>query len=200
LADRLDIPIGESVQRIRATVIGAALDTLQLSSSTIYISSPSLLPRRNLRVVAPVQPPGPLSVQGVRGAIDQELRRWDLTEGDEAVAIGIDWRFTPCYQDLKMLAEGIVAALPETIARRRPVIVILEEDLGHSLGSLPAHEIIPGHNVIALDEIKLGELDYVDLGEEIPRARAIPVVVKSLIYATPQQRSSGLTREPGPPI
>jgi ethanolamine utilization protein EutA len=193
LADRLDIPIGEPVQRIRATVIGAALDTLQLSSSTIYVSTPSLLPRRNLRVIAPAQPPGSLTVDGVRGAIEQALGRWDLTEGEEAVAIGIAWSFTPCYQELKVLAEGIVAALPKTIARRRPVIVILEEDLGHSLGCLLAQEIIPGHNVIALDEVKLGELDFVDLGEVIPQARAIPVVVKSLVFAAPHQRNPGVT-------
>ena len=42
--ERLGVPMAESEQMIRATVIGAGQYTLQVSGSTIYISKPELLP------------------------------------------------------------------------------------------------------------------------------------------------------------
>src|SRR5438093_71559 len=54
--DTLGIEIAPSVARIRATAIGAAQYTLQVSGTTIYVTDPGLLPLHNLQVIAPRLP------------------------------------------------------------------------------------------------------------------------------------------------
>jgi ethanolamine utilization protein EutA len=190
--ERLGIPIEATDERIRATVIGAALHTVQVTGNTVLISKASLLPRRNLRVIAPLQPDGTLTMDNVRAAIHQAMRRVDVSDGEDAFAISFRWVFDPSYDVLKAMALGIAAALPRTIARRWPVIVVFDVDIGGAMGSLLEKEVIPGHDLISLDELHLGDLDYVDFGTEIENTHVVPVVVKSLVFATARQRASGL--------
>lgn len=194
--DRLGLPVESPDERIRATVVGAALHTVQVTGNTVLVSRPSLLPRRNLRVVAPLQPEV-LTVEAVRAAIFQAMQRSDLRDGEDTFAISFRWVFDPSYQVLKTMALGIVAALPGTLARRRPVILIFDVDIGGAMGSLLEREVIPGHDLISLDELHLGDLDYVDLGTEIENTRVVPVAVKSLVFATERQRSLGLIGDAG---
>jgi ethanolamine utilization protein EutA len=190
--EQLGIPIEATDERIRATVIGAALHTVQVTGNTVLISKASLLPRRNLRVIAPLQPDGTLTMDNVRAAIHQAMRRVDVSDGEDAFAISFRWVFDPSYDVLKAIALGIAAALPRTIARRWPVIVVFDVDIGGAMGSLLEKEVIPGHDLISLDELHLGDLDYVDFGTEIENTHVVPVVVKSLVFATARQRASGL--------
>jgi ethanolamine utilization protein EutA len=196
--ERLGTPIETAEQRIRATVIGAALHTVQVTGNTVLITRPSLLPRRNVRIVAPDQPGDTFTVDQVRAAIAQALRRVDVSEGDDAVALSFRWRFEPSYDVLKTMALGIAAALPRTIARRLPVIIVYDVDIGGAMGSLLEKEVIPGADLISLDELHLGDLDYVDFGTEIEDTHVIPVVVKSLVFATARQLASGLVRDADP--
>jgi ethanolamine utilization protein EutA len=189
------VPIEPAEQTIRATVIGAGQYTLQVSGSTIYVSSPSLLPRRNLPVVAPVQPPGEYTAGSVKDAIDQAMRRLDLFEGVQPAALSLRWRLEPSYDRVKTLAAGIAAAQPRTIAAGLPIILVFDTDIGGAVGMLLTREVVPGQQVISIDEVELGDLDYIDLGEELPEVHAVPVVVKSLVFATARERTAGLVRE-----
>ena len=184
-----------SEQRIRATVIGAGQYTLQVSGSTIYISDKSLLPRRNLPVVAPVQPAGDYTVASVKQTIDQAMRRLDIMEGDLLVALSFRWRFEPTYDRVRTLADGIVAAHSRTLAAGMPLVLVFDTDIGGAVGLMLTREVIPGHELISIDEVDLGDLDYIDLGEELEGVQAVPVVVKSLVFATRRERESGLVRD-----
>jgi len=196
--ERLGSPIETAEQRIRATVIGAALHTVQVTGNTVLITKPSLLPRRNVRIVAPDQPGETFTVDQVRAAIDHAMRRVDVSEGDDSVALSFRWRFEPSYDVLKTMALGIAAALPRTIALRLPVIIVYDVDIGGAMGNLLEKEVIPGADLISLDELHLGDLDYVDFGTEIEDTHVIPVVVKSLVFATARQLASGLVRDVEP--
>jgi ethanolamine utilization protein EutA (predicted chaperonin) len=77
-----------------------------------------------------------------------------------------------------------VAALPETLARRQPLVVVCDNDVGSLLGRLLAEQVAPGAEIICLDEIELGPFDYVDVGERLPDRAAVPVVVKSLVFGS----------------
>jgi len=194
-AEDYGVPVEPAEQKIRATVIGAGQYTLQVSGSTIYISDRSLLPRRNLPVIAPVQPPGEFTVETVRDAVDQAMRRLDLSEGEQPAALSMRWKLEPTYDRVKTLAAGIAAAQPKTIAAGLPVILVFDTDIGGAVGMLLTREVIPGQHVISIDEVELGDLDYIDLGEELAEAHAVPVVVKSLVFATERERAAGLVRE-----
>jgi ethanolamine utilization protein EutA len=178
----LGVRVAPAARRIQATVEGAALYTLQLSSSTIFVSAPTLLPRRNLRVVSLPRIETPISVEAVSTVLTRAMASGGVGDGEDAFAIGISWSIEPRYAELKALAQGIATALPQTVAQRRPIVLVFGEDLGHSMGCLLTEEVLPGHHVVALDQVQLDGLDYIDVGEPIERANAVPIVVKSLDF------------------
>lgn len=189
---RLGVPIETSEQMIRATVIGAGQYTLQVSGSTIYISKPSLLPHRNLQVVAPVMPDGHYTVESARQSIEQAMQRLDIVEGEKPVALSFRWRMEPSYDRVKTLAEAIAASVPNTIATGIPITLVFDTDIGGAVGNLLTREILPGYDLVSVDEVQLSDLDFIDLGEELEDVHAVPVVVKSLVFTTARERASGL--------
>ena len=190
--DRLGAPVEQSEQQIRATVIGAGQYTLQVSGSTIFVSRPGLLPHRNLQVVAPLMPGAQWTVDMVRDSVQRALQRLDIEEGAAPIALSIRWQMEPSYERVRTLAEGIVEALPRTIAQRMPLTLVFDTDIGGAVGILLTSELLPGHDIVSIDEIQVSDLDFIDLAEECEDVRAVPVIVKSLVFTTPREHSSGL--------
>jgi ethanolamine utilization protein EutA len=186
---RLDVPVESAEQMIRATVIGAGQYTLQVSGSTIYVSRPELLPQRNLQVVTVVQPSEEFDRAAATRAILSALQRLDVDEGETPIALSFKWRMEPSYQRVKALADAIAEALPNTIARGLPVIIVFDTDIAGAVGSMLTREVIPGHDILSVDEVSLGDLDYIDLGAILEDVYAVPVVVKSLVFSTARERA-----------
>lgn len=189
---RLGAPVETSEQQIRATVIGAGQYTLQVSGSTIFISRPDLLPHRNLQVVAPLMPPGHYTVDTVRDSVQQALQRLDIEEGAAPIALSFRWQMEPSYDRVKTLAEGIVNAMPSTIEQKMPLTLIFDTDIAGAVGTLMTRELLPGHDLVSVDEVQVTDLDFIDLAEEREDVHAVPVVVKSLVFFTAREKTSGL--------
>ncbi len=178
-AGRMEVPMRDPGQGIRATVIGASQFTVQLSGKTIHLSDKARLPLRNVPVVFPaLNLEGKLNSDGIARAITAALKRADLRE-DQPVALGIRWRGEPHYQRLRELAAGIAMAAGSAPL---PLILMVDRDVGRLLGHLLEHELGVARAVIAIDGIELRELDYVDIGEPIEPAQVVPVVIKSLLF------------------
>jgi ethanolamine utilization protein EutA len=176
-AGRMEVPMRDPGQGIRATVIGASQFTVQLSGKTIHLSDKAQLPVRNVPVLFPNLDPH-YSADGVAVAITAALKRADLRE-DQPVALGIRWRGEPHYQRLRELAAGIAMAAGNAAL---PLILMVDRDVARLLGHLLEHELGVARAVIAIDGIELRELDYVDIGEPIEPAQVVPVVIKSLLF------------------
>lgn len=168
-------------EHIRATVIGASQFTVQVSGNTIWLSRPELLPLHNLQVVYP-RLPDLLTADGVRLAIEQGLRRFDLEEGAQPVALAIDWKGTPQYSVLRALADGVVQALPKTLAAGLPLVLVFHHDFGKLVGRILRNELGIHGDLVSIDSVEVKEFDYVDIGAIIDGARSVPVVVKSLVF------------------
>jgi ethanolamine utilization protein EutA len=169
---------------IRATVLGASQFSVQLSGNTVHISDPSVLPLRNLPVVyARVDASGPEATQ-VAQAIRNGFVRLDLVEGEHPAAVALPWRGDPHYDSLRAIADGIAAAMPRSLAAGFPLVIALDGDIGASLGGILAEELDVRSPMISIDGLQLVELDYVDVGELILPANVVPVVVKSLAFAS----------------
>jgi ethanolamine utilization protein EutA len=176
------LPAGEC---IRATALGASEYSVQLSGNTIYLSSPgTLLPRRNLQVVQPRVTLGetvdPVAVAGV---ITRHLRKFDVVEGEQEVALALRWRGAPAYPRIAALAQGIVAALPRTIAAAKPLFLILDGDVAQTLGAILKEECRVASDVLVLDGIALWDFDYIDLGRLRMPSFTVPVTIKSLVFS-----------------
>ena len=169
--------------RIRATVIGASQYTVQVSGNTIFLSDHSLLPLRNLQVVTPsILQREPLTGADVRVAVERALQRFDILDGERAAALAIHWELGPSYHLIRTLAEGVATAMREHVDKGQPLILVFDADIAKLVGNILERELLPGAGIVSIDGIDLKDFDFIDIGEELPDARAVPVVIKSLIF------------------
>jgi ethanolamine utilization protein EutA len=61
-------------------------------------------------------------------------------------------------------------------------VLLIDGDVGKSLGRIIRNEAAPGAHVIALDGVQLKQFDYVDVGRMIELTNAVPVIIKSLLF------------------
>ena len=187
LDGRIGVPMLDSGQGIRATVIGASQFTVQVSGRTIHISDPRALPVHNVPVLSPSLPMGVrFSVRAVSQEVGAVLSRAHLSPG-QPVALAIRWRGDPHYSRLRNLAEGIVLALAKQTAAGSALILIVDGDIGKTLGRIIEHELHFPREIVSIDGVQLRAFDYVDIGEVIQPSNAVPVVIKSLLFPTGQQ-------------
>ncbi|MFQ5851447.1 MAG: ethanolamine ammonia-lyase reactivating factor EutA [Candidatus Binatia bacterium] len=169
--------------RIRATVIGASQYTVQVSGNTIFLSDADILPLRNLQVVTPqILQREPLVSADVKGAVERALQRFDILDGERPAALAIHWELGPSYPLIRTLAEGVAAAMKDHVDKGQPLVLVFDADIAKLVGNIMEKELLPGAGIISIDGIDLRDFDFVDIGEELPDARAVPVVIKSLIF------------------
>jgi ethanolamine utilization protein EutA len=179
-----EAPLRDPQEHIRATVIGASQFTVQVSGNTIQVSRPEMLPLHNLQVVYPRLPEAEedLRADVVQQAIEASLRRFDLQEGAQPVALAIDWSGSPQYRLLRALAEGVVQALPRTLEAGLPLVLVFHHDFGKLVGHILRDELGVRNDLVSIDSVEVREFDYIDVGAVLEKARSVPVVVKSLVF------------------
>jgi ethanolamine utilization protein EutA len=184
LAHRRDLPpVWDPGQGIRATVIGAAQFSVQISGNTILIADPTKLPLQNLPVLAcSFTRDENIAADTVATEIRAALSRADFVEGDSPVALSFPWRGDPSHRRLHAVAAGICQALPRTLQQQLPLVLLVDGDVGKSLGRVIRHEIAPHADVIAIDGVALKEFDYVDIGSPIELTNVVPIIIKSLLF------------------
>lgn len=176
------LPAGEC---IRATAIGASEYSVQLSGNTVYISNPgALLPRKNLQVLQPDVALGEsIEAARVTQAIRRHFAAFDLVEGEAEVALAFRWQGPPSFERLAALARGIVEALPMTLLAEKPLFLVLDGDIAHSLGALLKEEWGVASEVLVIDGVALWDFYYVDLGRVRMPSHTVPVTIKSLVFS-----------------
>jgi ethanolamine utilization protein EutA len=184
LARRRDLPpVWDPGQGIRATVIGAAQFSVQISGNTITITRPDDLPLQNLPVLAPSLDLGErIDAGAVAAACRAALEQADVADGAGPVAFAFPWRGDPAHARLHALAAGVCAAVPDTVAAGLPLVLLVDGDIGMSLGRIIRNEIAAPANVIAIDGVQLKQFDYVDIGRVIDVTNVVPVIIKSLLF------------------
>jgi ethanolamine utilization protein EutA len=170
---------------------------VQLSGNTTFISAPgALLPRKNLQVV-----PLPLALGEVidAKAVTQSLRasfqRHDLVEGEQDAAVSLRWGGAPTYSRLAALAQGLLDALPRTLAAARPLYIVADADIALTLGHLIQEDPRVTGEVLVIDGITLWGFDFIDLGRIRMPSQTVPVTIKSLVFSE-DPRSHGKS-DPG---
>jgi ethanolamine utilization protein EutA len=188
LSDRvIPYPVYDPGQGIRATVVGASQFTVQVSGNTIFISEPEELPIRNVPVAnLDLDLSGDFTADQVADEIGNALSRLDRVEGEDKVAIALRWGGDPLHARLHALADGICKGLPNTVANaEHPLIVVMDGDAGRTLGNILVRELdVPGE-VISIDNVQLREFDFIDVGALIPATQVVPLIIKSLLFASP---------------
>ncbi len=184
---RVAVSMLDPGEGIRATVIGASQFTVQVSGRTIHISHGTALPVHNVPVLSPSLPMDEsISVGSVAEEVSAVLARAHIGEG-LPIALALRWRGDPHYSRLRNLAEGIALALATGPGAGSTLILIVDGDIGKTLGHIIEHELHFPQNVISIDGVQLRAFDYVDIGAVLQPSDAVPVVIKSLLFSAGQQ-------------
>jgi ethanolamine utilization protein EutA len=170
--------VREPTEGIRATVIGAGEYTVQASGNTSYISNPGVLPVFGLKVIQVSLTDGAAVVPSIR----QALRKFDLTSFTSGLALSLSLVGQLNYQILRKVAEGIADMVRSARGTTSPLYLTLDEDVAKSLGGILKEELQLDRDLIAIDGINVGDLDYIDIGAPMGITEVIPVTVKSLMF------------------
>jgi len=179
-----DLQVAEPAERIRATVIGESQYTLQVSGTTNLISDLGLLPIRNLPVVAPRFASSVLSVEQMEAEIRRALGMHDLDPARDPFALAFARSVInqPSYLQMKGLSEAVVNVQRKKLEAGEPLVLVFEADIGMGIGRVIQEEVAPGCSLISIDEVKLSDFNYVDIGEPTGDRGFIPVIIKSLVF------------------
>jgi len=171
-------------QGIRATVVGASQYTIQVSGSTIFVAPMSVLPLRNLPVITPDLPLDDevLDIGRISSAVDTALRRLDLHEGDQALALCYRWRGSATFARLDACCRGVIAGLAALLDRGMPLVLVGDNDIGGLIGIHCQEETRLPNAIVSIDGIVLKEFDFIDIGALLETSGAVPVVIKSLVF------------------
>ena len=176
------LPAGEC---IRATALGASEYSVQLSGNTSTITNPgALLPRRNLQVL---QPPfvceETIDPDKLAAVIRAHFTAFDLEDGVAEVALALRWRGAPTHERIFAFAQGIVRGMPQTVARKKPLYIMLDGDVAQTLGAILREELNVESEILAIDGVVLWDFDYIDLGRIRLPSMTVPVTIKSLVFS-----------------
>lgn len=171
--------IVEPAQTLRATVLGAASQQVSLSGSTIW-AEPGELPMRNLPVIEPV-----INLDASQDALTEALRlamsRWDREEETGGFVLSLDLPTKLSYEQMRHLAQAINTFADAELDKGQPLVLVTEEDYAQILGQTVkgmAREL----PLVVVDQVGLGEGDFIDIGEPMFDGRVVPVSVKTLVF------------------
>jgi ethanolamine utilization protein EutA len=188
LSKRTKLPLIDPGQRIRATVIGASQFTVQVSGKTIYLPKPELLPVHNVPVVhVEIESTIDTGSEAAAAAIRAKLSEMDVVP-DARLAIAFAWTGDPEHSRLTSAARAIMAATAPSGRRDKSLLLMIDGDVGKTFGQLLHDELELQGDVISVDGVHLHDLDFVDVGEPIPPAGVVPIVIKSLLFHGPVDR------------
>jgi ethanolamine utilization protein EutA len=151
---------------------------MQASGNTSYISTPQLLPVFGLKVVRVSLKQGQSALETLR----QSLAKFDLTTITSEVALFLSLDGQLDYKNIREVAEGIATFCKGLEGATNPVYLVQDVDIAKSLGAILKEELGLARDVIAIDGIEVGDLDYIDVGKPMGNTEVIPVTVKSLMF------------------
>ena len=183
-------------QGLRATVVGASQYSVQVSGSTVFVEPPGSLPLRNVPVITP---PLPLDAEvldagAIASAVQATLRRLDLHEGQQAVALCYRWQGSATFLRLDTFCRGVAQGLAAVLQRGLPLVLVGDGDIGGLVGIHLHSEMHLPQPVVSIDGIVLNEFDFIDIGALLETSGAVPVVIKSLVFPSTAAVGRGAQR------
>ncbi len=163
------VPVIRPRETIRATVIGAGVQSLRLSGSTVLVNR-DLLPLKNI----PVVKINDLSDQATIIRLIQVMVRESRPEGI-ALAIGQIKPTSDCINCAAGQIRDIYKAFEGLL-----LVIIIRNDCALALGQAVG-TLVHNNNIMCLDQVPVDEGDYIDIGLPIDN-KAVPVVIKTLLF------------------
>ena len=172
-------PIRVANDPIRATVLGASQQRMQVSGNTVFISDERLLPIRNAPVSLVTVPAADFDQQMITELVNESLSK-ALFDGDHGLRVlGIDWLGSLTYSRADAFCNGVIEGLR---GLNTPITLLLKQDIAGLIGIHFVEELNYEKPVICLDGLDQVDFDFVDIGEVINQTGLVPVVAKSILF------------------
>jgi ethanolamine utilization protein EutA len=169
-------------ETIRATVVGAGSNAIDISGSTIAWNDKSILPIQNIPIVKMCAEDEADSWKVFASRLAEKLTWFkDESGAYQVAAIGFAGAHNPSFDLIKSLNAKIIQGMADYLKGNNPVILIIENDMAKALG-YSLMNTLPQKKFIVLDSIKVDLGDYIDIGLPVSAGRVIPVVVKTLVF------------------
>ncbi|MCQ6561848.1 ethanolamine ammonia-lyase reactivating factor EutA [Paenibacillus mendelii] len=162
-----------SEHAVHATVIGAGMQSTEISGSTLHLT-PGMLPMKNIPVVK-------LEDGDAEAAIRLGLQIYDPVNCPP-FALFIPAMKPVRYDMIRRLSESIVQGYRRLVPGCDKLIVVCENDMAKALGQSLMLRSAGELHIVCIDQVKVDHGDYLDLGEPI-RGTMIPVIVKTLVFS-----------------
>jgi ethanolamine utilization protein EutA len=120
----------------------------------------------------------------IAAAVRSALRRFDLHEGEQAVALCYRWKESATFARLDAFSRGVAAGLSAVLERGLALILVGDGDIGGLIGIHCEQELRMPNPIVSIDGIILKEFDFIDIGALLDTSGAVPVVIKSLVFPT----------------
>lgn len=134
---------------------------------------------RNLPVIEP-QLPQDFTAVKIATSLVLALRRWDRAEERGGFVLSLELPQMN-FDRMQALAQGIVAFAALELSPGQAVVLVTEDDFAQILGqSIKA--LAPDQPLVVVDQVVLGEGDFIDIGEPMFDGRVVPVSVKTLVF------------------
>lgn len=171
--------IKQPAQTLQATVIGAGAYSLSLSGSSIWLNTDAL-PVQNLPVVQPniewLQPEPDVCQQTVSAG-----QRMDLQLRDDHYAIALDAGMPILYQAVSHVAKQLANFYQLHGNTQALAVIITQNDVGKVLG-MELQPLIDPQQLLVIDEVRVQEGDYIDIGQSFFGGEVVPLTIKSLAF------------------
>lgn len=179
---QLPLQVKAAEQTVRATVIGAGMESTEISGSTVYIDALQL-PIRNLpvcKIELPFGGPSDEIISAIQHGVREGSRLFGKDGGPPfAIALG---RLAYCsFATLQSIASELAIQYRICCPDSNLLVVITLNDCAKALGQALTIFCQGNPKVICIDQIDVEHWNYIDLGEPIANSM-IPVMIKTLAF------------------
>lgn len=172
--------IYQSIETIRATVVGAGTHTTEVSGSTIKYDE-ECLPVKNVPVVK-MSEEEEKNLEVFSKKLLEKIDIFANRNKEENFAVALSGQFHQSFDDVQELAKAIIDGTKTYENYDLPLIVIVENDIGKVLGNALTVQLEHRKKVLCIDNIFVKEGDCIDIGEPLGQGRVVPVITKTLIF------------------
>ncbi|HOE56393.1 MAG TPA: ethanolamine ammonia-lyase reactivating factor EutA, partial [Bacillota bacterium] len=168
-------------ETIRATVIGAGTHTVDISGSTINYTK-DMFPLKNIPILKVSAKDEDSDYDRIAEGVREKFK-WFCHGGEQQqIALAIKGVKNPSFRQVSKIAGEVIKGLEELLKTKLPIIVIIENDMAKALGQTLYNRLEYGRDVICIDDIRVENGDYIDIGKPLAGGRVVPVIIKTLVF------------------
>ncbi|MBS5270948.1 MAG: ethanolamine ammonia-lyase reactivating factor EutA [Veillonella sp.] len=172
----------DTVETIRATVVGAGSHTAEVSGSTISYTD-EILPIKNVPVLKLAKEDEQLKASELAAQIRSKLD-WYLTDDNQLTNVALSFQGikSPSFADIQRYAMGITEGVAKLREAGFPLLIIVTEDMAKALGN-SIYSMLPEKSpFVCIDSIVAENGDYIDIGTPVAGGNVLPVIIKTLVF------------------